>query len=356
MKSILKKSMLALIVVLTVVSCRPRPEDDDPLFGNGVLVLSEGMYGSNGAVLSYYDIDSNAVTYDIFNDINGRSLGDLANDMQLYGAKLYIVVNNSNTVEVVDINNGKSLSRISLVDKDGVGMMPRRIAFNEGKAYVCCYNGEVVRIDTTSLRVEATAQAGKSPEALCISNGKLFVSNSGGLDYPNYDSTISVIDLSTFTEVEKIVVRLNPGRMGVDSYGNVYVLSVGNYYDSINPIGPCIQKISATDNQLVATYEVAASNFTIYNDMAYAYGMDNTTYAWWFKKIDLLTGSESEINTAGTNFSYPYAINVDADGNVYIGDAGYFTSNGDVYCFGSNGTRKYSFEAGVGPNTILKLK
>ncbi len=352
MKSILKKSMLALIVVLTVVSCRPRPEEDDSLFGNGVLVLSEGLYGTNGAVLSYYDIDSNAVTYDIFNDINGRSLGDVGNDMQLYGAKLYIVVNNSNTVEVVDINNGKSLSRISLVDKDGIGMMPRRIAFNEGKAYVCCYNGEVVRIDTTSLQVEATAQAGKSPEALCISNGKLFVSNSGGLDYPNYDSTVSVIDLNTFTEVEKIVVRLNPGRMGVDSYGNVYVLSVGDYA----AIMPCIQKISATDNQLVATYEVTASNFTIYNDAAYAYGMDNTTYAWWFKKIDLLTGNTSDIATNGTNFIYPYAINVDADGNVYIGDAGDFKSNGDVYCFGSNGTRKYSFEAGVGPNTILKLK
>lgn len=352
MKSILKKSMLALIVVLTVVSCRPRPKEDDSLFGNGVLVLSEGLYGTNGAVLSFYDVDSNAVTYDIFNDINGRSLGDVGNDMQLYGAKLYIVVNNSNTVEVVDIYTGKSLSRISLVDKDGIGMMPRRIAFNAGKAYVCCYNGEVVRIDTTSLQVEATTQAGKSPEALCVANGKLFVSNSGGLDYPNYDSTVSVIDLNTFTEVEKIVVRVNPGRIGADSYGNVYVLSIGDYAT----VSPCIQKINSTDNQLVATYEVAASNFTIYNDAAYAYGMDNTTYAWWFKKIDLLTGNTSDIATGGTNFIYPYAINVDADGNVYIGDAGDFKSNGDVYCFGSNGTKKYSFEAGVGPNTILKLK
>jgi YVTN family beta-propeller protein len=62
---------------------------------------------------------------------------------------------------------------------------------------------------------------GQNPEGLAVSNGKLYVANSGGLNFPDVDSTVSVIDLTTHTELLKITVGKNPGGVCVDSEGDV---------------------------------------------------------------------------------------------------------------------------------------
>ena len=79
--------------------------------------------------------------------------------------------------------------------------------------------------------MEKQTKAGKNPEGLVVQNGKLYVTNSGGLDYPNYDTTVSVIDLATFSEIKKILVGVNPGGIATDSQGDVYVVARGNHGD-----------------------------------------------------------------------------------------------------------------------------
>ena len=93
-----------------------------------------------------------------------------------------------------------------------------------GKVYISYYNGYVARLDTASLEVEAKVKVGRNPEQLAVSSNKLFVSNSGGMDYSTevgYDKTVSVVDLSTFTEIKKLDVVLNPHgyrRMSKEMY------------------------------------------------------------------------------------------------------------------------------------------
>ena len=72
----------------------------------------------------------------------------------------------------------------------------------------------MARIDTASLQVEALAQVGRNPEDLCVQDGKLYVSNSGGLDWEGIgvDRTVSVVDLAAFTETKQIEVGPNPER------------------------------------------------------------------------------------------------------------------------------------------------
>ncbi len=52
---------------------------------------------------------------------------------------------------------------------------------------------------------------------------KLYVANSGGYRAPVYDSTVSVIDLSTFKEIYKINVAINIQKMRLDRSGNLWV-------------------------------------------------------------------------------------------------------------------------------------
>ena len=59
----------------------------------------------------------------------------------------------------------------------------------------------------------------------------------------------------------------------------------------------------------------------------------------------------------GTQITTPYAIFVHpTTGEVYIADAGDYTTNGDVYCFTSNGRKKFSFEVGVCPSQLVYKK
>ena len=122
--------------------------------------------------------------------------------MAIYGNKIYIVVNVSSTVEVIDFTTGKSIRQIQMLRDNGSSRQPRSIAFDKDKAYVCSFDGTVARIDTTSLEIEAIITAGRNPDDICVQNNKLYVSNSGSLDYsgPGVDNTVSVIDITTFKE------------------------------------------------------------------------------------------------------------------------------------------------------------
>ena len=64
---------------------------------------------------------------------------------------------------------------------------------------------------------------GYQPEDIVVSGNKLYVANSGGYRAPVYDSTVSVIDLSTFKEIYKINVAINIQKMRLDRSGNLWV-------------------------------------------------------------------------------------------------------------------------------------
>ena len=85
--------------------------------------------------------------------------------------------------------------------------------------------GYVAKVDLNSLQVVDTCDVGYQPEEMVVVGNKLYVANSGGYRVPNYDNTVSVIDLNTFTEIKKITVGINLHRMAIDARGNIYVSS-----------------------------------------------------------------------------------------------------------------------------------
>ena len=91
--------------------------------------------------------------------------------------------------------------------------------------------GAVYKVDTLTLKVVDKIPVGYQPEEMAVLNGKLYVANSGGYRVPNYDKTVSVIDLKTFTEERKMDVAINLHRLRADKYGQVWVSSRGDYKD-----------------------------------------------------------------------------------------------------------------------------
>lgn len=335
-----------------------QPDANDQVAGTGaLLILSDGNYSLNNSTLSLYDFSSKTLTADFFQAKNGRKLGDTGNDLQQYGSKLYVVVNGSSQVEVLDARTGASLKQLPFFS-GSTARQPRAITFWKDKAYVCSFDGTVARIDTAILEVDAYVGVGRNPDGIAASNNKLYVSNSGGLDYGSnlgYDNSLSVISTENFTVAKTVVVGTNPGRIKADNFGYVYVSVRGDYQTEPSRW----VSIDTRTDAVSATYHLAVTNFDISGDKAYFYHYDDATKASGIGVFNLRTKTveTNHFIQDGTPIQTPYGITADPEsGAVFITDAGDYTSSGDVCCFSQNGVLAYKLtNVGVNPNTVLPL-
>lgn len=359
--------MLRLITILTLAallftSCndmhdKPRPVPPTDTSLNRIVVLCEGLFQMNNSALATYNPKDGTLEYDVFKKGNKRGLGDTANDMKMYDGKLFIIVNVSSQLEIIDTATFQSVKQIPFFNEEGVARQPRFIEFHEGNAYISCFDGYVARLDLNTLEITGWVKCGRNPDNIAVASGKLYVSNSGGLDNPNYDTTVSVIDLETFTEKTRIEVGPNPGSIAADSEGDIYVVTRGDYQD----IDYALHKIDTEIDQMIHTFaDLKPLNITVFNDIAYMYSYDYKTDQQWIKTFDCLTDcviSDSFI-TDDTEIQTPFGIDVDTtNGDVYITEAYNYVNWGDVLCFDRNGKLRFRInEIGLNPNTTIVLK
>jgi YVTN family beta-propeller protein len=362
MRSILKSVYLFCLIALFAAcdDMKDAPAPIDLPFTPGetgkMYVLSEGLFNMNNSTLSLLNFNNRSINSDFFLYQNNRGLGDTGNDMKAYGSKLWIVVNVSSQVEVMDLNSGISIKRIPFFNPNNVARQPRYITFSGNKAYVCSFDGTVARIDTTTMAIEAVTTVGRNPDGITVANGKLYVSNSGGLDMPNYDNTVSVVDLNTFTETKKIEAGINPYKLEADSNGDVYVVSRGNNGN----IKAKLVRIDSKTDEVAETFDnLPTINFTIHNDTAYLYNYDFANDTYWIKTFDCKTKQVISNNfiSDGTVLERPFGIYVHpTNGNVYLTDARNYTTKGDLFCFDRKGKLLYKIESvGLNPNTIIAI-
>jgi YVTN family beta-propeller protein len=297
-------------------------------------------------------VENETVTQHFFESQNKRRLGDTGQDIIVYGDKLYIAMFGESTIEVTDLE----AKEIKQIKTEG---QPRNFEAYGGKIYVTYFNGYVARIDTSSLVVEATVKVGRNPEQLAVSNGKLFVANSGGLDFnteTGYDKTVSVIDIATFTEERKIEVGINPCDVVADNSGNVYVVSMGNYMD----IPTVIQKINATTGAVTVMTDFNGSYLTATGNTLYTIHLEYD--AFWNQTVtyyayDMANNLVLSNHFIGdTTIDNPFKVCSDvASGDVFITSSDYI-SDGDVYVFDKTGQFMRKFEAGLNPIKAVKIK
>ena len=314
----------------------------------GVYILNQGGFGANNSTLTYYDYTTKQLTADLYQTINGSGLGDTGNDAEIYGSKMYIVVNVSNVIDIVNAKTGKLIKQDSMVNNK-VGREPRSVAFYKGNAFITSYDGTVAVMDTASLAITKYITVGRNPEQLVVSNGKLYVANSGGLSFGNPDNTVSVIDLNSLTETKKITVIANPVTMAADTYGHVYVLSLGDFASIKGGMTIIDNTTDAVKSQATLSlgYNIPmAAN----GDFVYYPTADNKIAVYNAKTQ---TAGAANFITDGTVITTPYAISVDSlSGEVFVSDAKDYASNGTLYAFDKTGKKEYTITTGINPGRI----
>ncbi len=331
----------------------------------GFYLLNEGNMGSNKASLDYYDFKSGVYTRNIYAMANPdvpMELGDVGNDLGIYGSRLYAVINCSNKVEVLDAATARRIGQVDIPNC-------RCIRFHEGFAYVTSYAGPVeirpdysqkgfvAKIDTATLEVVDRCIVGFQPDGLEIVGDKIYVANSGGYMLPNYENTLSVVDLKSFTEVEKIPIAINLSRVTADRFGHLWVSSRGNYYE----IPSRLFCYDIRKHRIEKEYSAGASAMALCGDSLYCVNtawsyvdMSNSFSSTIINTATLEIASDSFIKDAvGLKIKIPYCVAVNpVNRDVYITDARNYVNPGYLYCFSREGDLKWQVRTGDVPACI----
>lgn len=331
-----------------------------PVVALGAYVLNTGNWGGNDASIQYLDFQTGKLSEDLYAAANGEGLGDLGQDLCVYGSKIYVTVSGSSKVVIMD-RKCKVLKSIPVATEDGTPVEPRYMAACEGKVYFTAYDGTVSRIDTTSMAIDgklnlidAGAQTGYDhPEAITSANGKLYVNISGY----SKGKWLTVVDAASFTKLKDIEVMLNPYTQCITAEdGYVYFVSSGNYAGSpsLTPdqyIYGTMQRLDPETDQVEqvcrATYIANAGEkmYILYSE----YYMPEVARAY---VRDLKTGDEQEfMDMADLQSANGLAVDP-ASGDVYVFDVPYGAAS-DVHVYGADGTYKRTFEAGMSTSKMV---
>ena len=369
-----KSWVVPVMFALTLSGCRKDdpiiPGEEEPLpqqtvtVVEGFYLLNEGNMNMNKASLDYYDYATGVYRRNVYGEANPEAtlgLGDMGNDLGIYGSKLYAVINNSNKVEVMDVRTTKRLKVIDIKNC-------RYITFANGKAYVSSYDGEIqigevspngfiAEIDTATFAITRTVQVGRQPEEMAVVGDKLYIANSGGYSQPDYERTVSIIDLNTFTKIGDIEVADNLHRLKADSYGNLYVSSRGDYFN----VPSRLFVIDTQTDAVKKTFDIVCSNLTIVGDTAYIIGSEfnyitfdqTNSYSMINVKTETLLEDSFLPEAVSDAIKIPYGIAVDpVSGHVYITDVVDYISPGKLYCIDKEGNTVFTVTTGDIPAHI----
>jgi len=339
-----------------------------------LFVLNEGQMGTNNATLDFLRFSDGKYVKNAYSQMNpaiSGGLGDVGNAIAVHGDLLWIVVNNSGLVEVVNPEDERHLASIALPN-------PRSIAFDDRYAYVTSWTGvqessnpkgQVFRVDLQTFKRKGSVEVGLQPEGIAFSGGKLYVANSGGLssqtapDYA-YDRTVSIIDTDLFKVTGTVDVAPNLKDVYADGQGNIFVTTLGNFAD----VHSGVYVFPASDPSRVARVEPVlwegyVTCAALCGDTLYCIGTD-TEYDWtaaheytlWSVKAS--SDPEGEVETAvyalEVTASVPYGMAV-TERFLYLGDAGDYVNPGRVICYAMNGTypERWRVQAGVNPGHFV---
>ncbi len=340
-----------LLVIGILAGCDSTTDPGPPHTGaSGVFILNEGAFQAGNAELSYYDPETGTVTGNLYSTANpGATLGDVANSMSYHEGRLYVAVNNSGRVDVLNAVTRVSLGRILLPG------LPRSIAVtSSNKAYVTLQDSTVAVVNPGNFTYIRSITVGQFPEGIVYAGGRVFVMNSGF----GWGSTISVIDPAADSVVAEITTPHGPSYAAPGPAGRVYVVCTGgtDYTNPANDTPGAILAIDPVTVQIVDSLSVAGhpGKFTINSGgtmFLLGPGTFPATPVWALSVVPSL----SVVSTSLVQGSYYGIGHHEGRRELLLADAGTFTTNGTVHVVTYEGVQKAVLRSGVGiaPNSFL---
>lgn len=330
--------LLPLIFSLTLlfnVSCNSETEYIQEMFyGNGYLISNEGNFGTPNADVTFVSADLNVKQDNIFSSNNDSNLGDVLQTIGFNGGAAYLVLNNSNKIQIVDRYTFKKFGEIT----EQINQ-PRYIAFANNHIYVTNdkYGGDkyVSIYSAANLSFVKKIPFTDTVERVVQAGGNIFVQNA------SFGFGNKITYINTLTNEIQDVITVPDGNINktISSSNSVYVIAGGttdSYIYQISSSGNIVKTTTLTGISNASNLEIYGNNFYFTSgNKVYSMNMNATTAP----TSPLFTISATDL----------YGFNV-INGGIFISDANGFTQDSEIRVYSLTGSVIKIFTAGKGAN------
>ncbi len=328
-------SLLGLSLMASCVDDKPETPEVVKPGANKVWVLNEGNFQAGNSTLGVYDVDSNTYSANVFSSTNARKLGDVLQSATQIENEVYLVINNSGKIEVVNKDNFESTGTIT-------GFKSPRFALKVSPTEVLVsdlFSDSLAVVNPVTKTISRYINISSSSEEMVLINGKVFITNT-------YTSHITVLDWAT-ENVSTITTTFNPTAIDVDKNGMLWVLCGGDPFNNVNG---ALEVIDAGSETVTKTISLGSGSYT--NKLVFNTNRDSLYFLTGdVYKMSINATAEPATSFIASNNNSFYGLGYRAESNeVWLSDAIDFIQKGQVLVYGRNGSFKKSFGSGINPN------
>lgn len=316
--------------------------------GNGVFIINEGNFGSGNGSLSFLNFDSLKIYNDIFYSANDRPLGDVPLSMNFFEDEIWLIINNSAKIEVMDNSDLSSLFVIT-----GFSSPRFLLKISDEKAYLSdLYSSEISILNLKSKQTEGSIPIGRSSEQLVLAGGKVFAAFWSNFKFPDLENNqLMVIDPQTDALADSVLVGKEPNSMVLDAAGKLWVLCSGGF---IAEEFPTLHRINphSLETEIVLTFgdiQTSPSSLCINGTGDTLYFLNQGVY-----QMPVLQDHLPETPLIAQSGRLFYTLGVDPkSSDILLSDAIDYQQRGVVFQYSSQGDLKGTYFAGIIPGRFV---
>ncbi len=344
----MQKQLLLYLLILFIglAGCNDNPSDSgEDLSLASVYVTNEGNFSdANGSLTSYNPLDG-SVIQQTFKNVNGRSLAGTIQSAAIIDEYLFIVLNSTNKIEVVDARSFTSVATIEM-ETTPVGIAPA----GADKAYVTnLYSHNVSVINLESFEVSGTTiDVGTNPQDIITMGSHAYVANNG---FGN-DNTITVINTGNDSVIKTLTVGFGPTDLASDSEDRIWVVCNGRIAydedfnrDPENDIPGSVYIIDGNNAKVISSINVDGHPRDIAID-------DKRNRAYLINDgVEIINTTVMSLEDSKLTSRDFNAVGYSPEEEmIYLAQSKGYTQPGQVIRFNLQGAAVDSFAAGIGPN------
>lgn len=345
----MKNILILVIILVAFFSCKkkevgPQRVDGVPYHkeaGSKLIIGCEGNFGWGNASLSLYNIEKKTIVNNLFSTQNNLPLGDVLQSTSLFNGDLYVVVNNSNKIEVLDTANFISKGTIN-----GLTSPRYFLGISNTKAYVSdLYANAITVVNPSTFQVTGSIPVTAWTEQMVLHNQKAYVAQQG-------NNQVLIIDVLTNSIIDSVTVGREPNSLVLDVFDNLWVLCSGG----INEVTPKLVQINTATNSVMNSFSFGSisespTSLKIDTSGTELLYLNNGLYKHHISASSLST---SPFISAGNTIFYGFGISP-YNNEVYLADAIDYVQAGSVSRYDYAGTLITTFTVGIIPQDFTFL-
>lgn len=348
----MKKNVIYLLLGFLgffVSSCSD--DDDDTLPVSSayrMAIFNEGDFQAGNASISIITPE-NEIENDVFEKVNNRPLGDVAQSGIIINNQLYVTLNNSAKIEVMDPISFLSIATILDEEKSitPIYMSP----LSSGKAIVSdLYDNSMILVNTNTHAIEKKIDVNTATKQMVTSRNKVFIAANNKMlvmDFSKPESPRSI----TITDTDELWFN---ARLVKDEDGNVWMLT-SKALTCVDANKETIVKefVFAGSNIVSASWPQSFLDIDEEGDDLYLMATTNDKNALFKIDIDATSLPETPLFMLSSEVVTPYNMAVSPRGTIVVCDALDNKQSGLVFEFSQSGEKLHQWTAGINPQYIL---